>query len=70
MICFKYCNLASVSFVLLLPYIVLCKSNDNPRKYTGNNMLRKNGKNIEDANNNLGAGDYEPYPEYVFPSYF
>ena len=62
MICFKYDNLASVLLVSLLPYIVLCKSNDNPMKYKGNNMLRKNGKGIEDANNIIAEASSSPIP--------
>ena len=62
MICFNYDNLASVLLVSLLPYIVLCKSNDNPIKHTGNNVLRKNVKGIEDANNIIAEVSSSPIP--------
>ena len=51
MIGLKYDTLASVVFLSILPYIVLCKSNDNLIKFAGNRMLENNKKGIEDTGN-------------------
>lgn len=55
--CLKNNILASVLFLSLLPYIVMCKSNDNLIKFAGNSMLQNNKKGIEDAGN-INAEEY------------
>ena len=61
-ICLKYDILASVLFLSLLPYIVLCKSSDNLIKLAGNSMLQNNEKGIGDAGN-INAEEYSsPIP--------
>ena len=55
LICLKNNILASALFLSLLPYIVLCESNDN--------LLRNNKKGIEDAGN-INAEKYSsPIPK-------
>ena len=61
-ICLKYDILASVLFLSLLPYIVLCKSSDNLIKFAGNGMLQNNEKGIGDAGK-INAEEYSsPIP--------
>ena len=57
LICLKCDILVSVLFLSLLPYIVLCKSNDNLIKFAGNSMLQNNKRAIEDAGN-INAEEY------------
>ena len=62
LIFWKYDILASVLFLSLLPYIVLCKSNDNPIGFTGNNMLQNDKKGIEYAKNAIAEESSSPIP--------
>ena len=60
--CLKNDILASVLFLSLVPYIVLCKSNDNPIKFAGNRMLQNIKKGIEDGGN-INSEEYSsPIP--------
>ena len=61
-ICLKYDILASVLFLSLLPYIVLCKSSDNLIKFAGNSIMQNNEKGVGDAGN-INAEEYSsPIP--------
>ena len=62
LICLKNDILASVLFLSLLPYIAMCKSNDNLIEFAGNRMLENNKKGIEDTGN-INAEEYSsPIP--------